>query len=56
MSPYCTCPAFAKPGISVSQKLFDWAVPRWIELQEHPLQGEKLQRELLETSLMLQTV
>lgn len=35
-----TCPAFAKPGISVSQKLLDGAVPRQIELQKHPLQAE----------------
>lgn len=37
---YSTCPALAKPGIGVSQKLLDGAIPQWIELQKHPLQKE----------------
>lgn len=47
MWPHCTCPAFAEPGISVSQKLLDWAVPRLIELQEHPLQREEITKRVL---------
>lgn len=41
MQSYCTCSTFAKPGISVSQKLLYGAVPRWVDLQEHPLHREK---------------
>lgn len=37
---YSTCPALAKPGVGISQKLLDGAVPQRIELQKHPLQKE----------------
>lgn len=47
MWPYCTCPAFAKPGIGVSQKLLDWAVPWRIDLQKHPLQREEMTKRAL---------
>lgn len=37
---FSTCPSFAEPGVSVGEELFDWTVPRRVELQEHPLQNQ----------------
>lgn len=39
--PGGTCPALAEPRVSVRQKLLDGTVPQRVELQEHPLRGEK---------------
>lgn len=42
-----TTPAFAEPGVSISQKLLDGAVPGRVDLQKHPLNRDRGMRRVL---------